>query len=157
MESLLSLQGVLGTLALIVIGYGAGRWAEKRHFQSIHQREAELQHLRVLSGEEECLTPNSHQAQLVMGSVVISHDYFKRFLAGFRILFGGPLGSYETLLERGRREAILRLKLQAQEAGADRIVNLRMETATIGNNANEKGGIGAIEVIAYGTAVKSEH
>jgi uncharacterized protein YbjQ (UPF0145 family) len=46
----------------------------------------------------------------VSGSVVVSVDYFKRFLAGLRTLVGGRVTSYETLLDRARREAILRCK-----------------------------------------------
>ena len=45
-------------------------------------------------------------AQLVSGSVVISSDYFKTFVAGFRAFFGGRFRGYETLLERARRDAL---------------------------------------------------
>ena len=72
-------------------------------------------------------------------------------LANLRKIFGGRLGAYETLLERARREAILRLK--EQSAGAHLIVNLRLETCTIARTKGRQG-IGAVEVLAYGTAVR---
>jgi uncharacterized protein YbjQ (UPF0145 family) len=92
-------------------------------------------------------------AFLVHGSAVISIDYFKRLLATLRNIVGGNVKSYESLVDRARREAILRMKEQALAKGARMIVNLRLETSTIGNSANRKGSIGSVEVIAYGTAV----
>ena len=44
---------------------------------------------------------------------MVSVDYFKRFLAGLRMIFGGRVSSYESLLDRARREALLRMRLQA--------------------------------------------
>ena len=47
----------------------------------------------------------SHYDQaLVHGNVVVSVDYFKRFVAALRNLFGGSVTSYETLIDRARRE-----------------------------------------------------
>lgn len=58
------------------------------------------------------------------------------------------------MVDRARREAILRMKDQA--FGYDYVLNLRIETSTIGNAANQKGNVGSVEVLAYGTAVKVE-
>ena len=60
--------------------------------------------------------------------------------------------SYESLLDRAKREAILRLKAQA--TGCDAIINLRMETSNLASVQSRKKGIGGVEVIAYGTAVR---
>jgi len=59
--------------------------------------------------------------------------------------------SYETLVDRARREATLRMKEMAWDA--DIILNLRIETSAIGNSANRRKAIGSIEAIAYGTAI----
>src|SRR5690606_29998946 len=85
---------------------------------------------------------------LVAGSVVVSLDYFKRFAAALRIILGGRIKSFEPLMERGRREAILRMKEDAQTAGYDAIINVRLETSRI---ANSDGSTTAgMELIAYG-------
>jgi len=89
-------------------------------------------------------------AVLVTGATVVSPDAFRRFLASVRNLFGGRLRSYESMLDRARREAVLRMKEQAP--GADAFVNFRMETSKIGGQ-QRKQGIIAIEVLAYGTAL----
>jgi uncharacterized protein YbjQ (UPF0145 family) len=81
---------------------------------------------------------------------VISVDYFKRFLASLRNIFGGRISSYETLVDRARREAILRMK--ASCPGATQIINVRLETSSLSKNTR-KGSIGSIEVFAYGTAI----
>ena len=78
-------------------------------------------------------------------------DYFKRFLAMLRTLFGGRVRSYENLLDRARREAILRMKEEARSLNAERIFNIKLETASISKNA--AGNIGSVEVFAYGTAI----
>ena len=87
--------------------------------------------------------------RLVTGSVVVAIDYFKKFVASLINLFGGNISSYESLVDRARREAILRMKADAGDAAE--IINLRIETSSISKNAQQS--IGAVEVIAYGTAI----
>ena len=88
---------------------------------------------------------------LVSGNVVISVDYFKRFAAGVAGVFGGRIRYYESLLERGRREAILRMREAAANRGAQAVFNVKLETASVSKGASKT--IGSIEVLAYGTAV----
>jgi uncharacterized protein YbjQ (UPF0145 family) len=139
-------------LLLLALGYAAGTWAEKRHYRSIMEREEQLIHLPAITTKKVELDYSKvERAVLVVGSVVISVDYFKRMLAGLRNIFGGTIKSYETLLDRARREALLRMKEKAH--GASMIINVRIETSTIGKRAF-KGKLGSVEAIAYGTAIK---
>jgi uncharacterized protein YbjQ (UPF0145 family) len=138
-------------LALIALGYFAGRHAERKHYASLHEREAQLLRLPAVPTKQWDTGRAVAEARLVCGSVVISADYFKRLLASLRNIIGGRMRSYESLLDRARREAILRLKEQFPDA--DIIVNLRMETSTIGGS-RRNGGVAAVELIAYGTAIK---
>ncbi|MGI9325841.1 MAG: YbjQ family protein [Pseudomonadales bacterium] len=139
-------------VALTTLGYVFGSIAERRHFSSIRERETELKDL--LTFNERHLPPGEwRQGGLVDGSVVISVDYFKRLAAGLRGLFGGRLVAYESLLERGRREALLRMKQQARRRGAAMVVNVRLETASISKGQGDQ--IGSVEVYAYGTALIS--
>jgi uncharacterized protein YbjQ (UPF0145 family) len=137
-------------IVLIIVGFFAGRAAESKHYRSIQARERELLSLPVVAMKH---VPDEDrevsQVELVSGSVVISIDYFKRFLAGLRNFFGGRLTSYESLLDRARREAILRMKESAK--GADVIVNFRLENVPIGKEV--KGSVACVEMLAYGTAV----
>jgi len=140
-------------LALMVIGYTCGTIAEKRHYKSIIKREQELVKLMVVNAEGRFAEGAVRSSFLVNGSTVVSNDYFKRLLAILRNIFGGRVKAYESLIDRARREAILRMKEEARARGAHMIVNLRLETSTIGRSANQKNRIGSIETLAYGTAV----
>ena len=79
-------------------------------------------------------------------------DYFKSFVASWINFFGGRIGVFEAVVERGRREALLRMKEDAVKWGARQIVNVRLETAEIGGQASN--GVVAVEIIAYGTGVQ---
>lgn len=139
-------------LVLMSLGYGFGRYAEHRHYESILVREKKYRQEILLIQTR--FPPESDQRQdlqLVTGSVVISVDYFKRFLAGLRSFFGGRVKSYESLVDRARREAVLRMQEKAQKLGADKVINLKLETASISKGRRQK--IGSIEVLAYGTAL----
>jgi uncharacterized protein YbjQ (UPF0145 family) len=139
-------------IVLIGVGYFIGTMNEKKHFRSIERREKRSARLPLVTmdksiREDEVVT----SARLVTGSAVISIDYFKRILAGLRNIFGGEVAAYESLIDRARREAILRMKYQVPSAHV--IVNVRIETSAIGNSANRKNGLGSIEALAYGTAI----
>ena len=90
---------------------------------------------------------------LVTGSVVISVDYFKRIIAGLRSLVGGRVKTYEPLMDRARREALLRMIEDAQARGYDAVVNVRLETSRLANSRRDGKGIAGIEMLAFGTAI----
>ncbi|MFT5420812.1 MAG: hypothetical protein ACI9D5_001563 [Candidatus Endobugula sp.] len=140
-------------LTLLALGYGFGRVIEKRHFRYIFKREDELKNILLIPTKKlpETLQSDRYENQFVEGSVVISVDYFKRFLGGLRSIVGGRIRSYETLIERARREAIIRMKDQAASYGGTVIFNCKFETASI--SKGRRNSIGSVEVYAYGTAI----
>ena len=137
--------------SLLILGYVFGRIAESNHFKSIILREKKLQPLLTITERFPPATINPVETVLVGGNVVISVDYFKRVVAGLRGIVGGRITTYESLLERARREAILRMKEDAQRRGASMIVNVKLETASISKGRKQQ--IGSVEVYAYGTAL----
>lgn len=155
MPALEFIIGIAVFLLLLVIGYFAGTMNETKHYRSIKLREQKLLHLPTVSFKN-ALDPKRkvESVKLVSGNVVVSIDYFKRFLASLKNIFGGTIRSYETMVDRGRREAVLRMK-ESATGSADIIINLRIETSVVGNiNTQQKGGLGSIEILAYGTAIK---
>ncbi len=153
MDILLQYLDILIFLILLLLGYGAGTLAEKRHYRSIETREKELLKMAVVTAEGSFPPGKVRSATLVSGNAVISIDYFKRLLAILRNIFGGRVKSYESLVDRARREAILRMKEAAKKQGAYMVINMRLETSTIGRSANQKKQVGSVEAIAYGTAI----
>ncbi len=138
-------------LSLLISGYLFGQYFERKHYRSILRRESDTLHVPLLTLKA---VPNELKrcdAALVAGNVVVSVDYFKRFLAGLRAIVGGRVKSYESLVDRARREAILRMKEQAIDKGAIMVTNVRIETSSISKGRRKT--IGSIEVLAYGTAI----
>lgn len=141
-------------LVLLLIAYFVGSWIEKKHFSDIRKREDELHNFPVVSFDT---MPDDWQAassSMVTGSIVISLDYFKRVIAFIRGLFGGRIKTYEPLLERARREALLRMSESAREQGYDAIFNVRLETSRLANARRDGKGTAGVEMLAFGTAVK---
>ena len=82
---------------------------------------------------------------LVQGSTVRAKHVGKDILAGLRNIVGGELSAYTELLQESRQSATDRMIAQAQDQGANAIINIRFSTAAI--------AAGASEILAYGTAV----
>jgi uncharacterized protein YbjQ (UPF0145 family) len=143
------MENLIIFLVLLISGYTFGTIIEKRHFKKIREREAALVHLPAIMLKKPLHEEEIRESRLVNGSVVISVDYFKKFIASLVNFFGGRVTAYETLLDRARREAILRMKEDAADAAE--IINIRIETSSITKSASQH--VGAVEVLAYGTAI----
>lgn len=138
-------------LVLLALGYGFGRFTELKHYKSIIKREKQLNALPAIAAKTPPMSDKPCDSKLVTGNVVISVDYFKRFISVLRNLVGGRVTSYESLIDRARREAILRMKEQAREMGAKFVFNIKFETASIYKGKRRQ--VGSVEVLAYGTAI----
>ncbi len=137
-------------LFLVVLGKVVGSRIERQHYESIRHREQHFSDRPALSTKTGPSVEAVSSATLAIGSVVVSVDHFKRFVSGFRMFFGGEVRSYSSLIDRARREAVLRMK--ESQPDADAYVNTRLETSTIASTTGDEG-IGTIEVLAYATAV----
>ncbi len=138
-------------VVLLTVGFFSGRYLEKKHYASIIARETAPGQVMVFAARLPPPDLPASATQLVSGSVVISADYFKRFVASLRMLIGGRLNTYESLLDRARREAILRMREEAKTLGATQIFNVKLETLSIGGR--NPNSISCLEVLAYGTAI----
>lgn len=138
-------------LTLLALGFGFGQYLESQHYKSIINRESSLKHIPAIATKH--LPPEfiPCSTQMVCGNVVISIDFFKKFVSGLRSIVGGRVSSYESLIDRARREAILRMKEQADSQGANYVFNVKMETSSI--SKGRRDSIGSVEVLAYGTAI----
>ena len=83
---------------------------------------------------------------LVKGSTIHSKHLGKDIAQAFKMMVGGELKSYNEMMNEARAIATKRMVAEAEELGADAIVNIRYASSAIMQ--------GAAEVIAYGTAVK---
>ncbi|MGP4970126.1 YbjQ family protein [Psychrobacter aquimaris] len=137
-------------ILLFAAGWFFGSRHERQHLAQLSIAEQELSHIMVSS--ERFYVPKlaaNTEGELVLGSVVIAQDYFKMIIARVLSIFGKNLTTYETLLDRARREAIVRMRTEAKAKGYNHIYGLRLEVS----NINQLGSM--VEAIAYGTAVIS--
>ena len=140
-------------VVLLAIGWFAGRANEKRHFRELAALEATLRDILVFNERRPPADVQFRSGTLVVGSVVIAEDYFKRIAAGLRSLVGGRLTVYESLFDRGRREAVVRMKEEARRLGATMIFNVRFETSSLSEDHSGRAPMFSAEFIAYGTAL----
>ena len=141
------------TVSLFALGWWIGSAREQSHLQDLKERERALSSVQLLTVRNPPADWSVHSPALLQGNVVISWDYFKAVVSAFHMLFGGRISTLEPLLARARREALVRLKEDAERAGYDGIVGLRLETSRMSNKSGDKG-LGGVEVLAYGTGVR---
>lgn len=85
---------------------------------------------------------------LVQGNTVRAKHVGQDIAASLKNLIGGELGGYTELMVESRRQSIARMLTQAQQLGANAVVNVRFATSSI--------TAGAAELYCYGTAVVVE-
>ena len=90
---------------------------------------------------------------LVYASVVFSPSHWQLMIAWINQLFGGRIDVIHRVISVGRAEAKQRLREQAQAAGWDDVLNVRIDTAEM-TPASKPKGTKAVEVFAYGTGIK---
>ncbi len=83
---------------------------------------------------------------IVKGSTIQTKHMGKDIMSGFKNLVGGELHAYTDMMNEARAIATKRMVEEAEQLGADGVVNIRYATSQVMQ--------GAAEVIAYGTAVK---
>lgn len=103
---------------LILLAMVTGTLLEREHFKRIHRRETECAHLPVLNTKRLPEDADAAGCELVTGEVVVSIDYFKRFLASLRNIFGGEMG--QDQFANTFTHILSRSYSRRQEEGADR-------------------------------------
>ncbi|MDY6766075.1 MAG: YbjQ family protein, partial [Candidatus Nanohaloarchaea archaeon] len=83
---------------------------------------------------------------VVRGNTVRARNVGRDITQSLRQLVGGELKAYSSLLTRTRDEAMQRMEQEAEELGADAVVNVRFTTSQVTRNS--------AEILAYGTAVR---
>lgn len=83
---------------------------------------------------------------IARGSTVRARNIGRDIFAGLKNIVGGEISEYTRLQAISREQAMKRMIEDAEELGADAIINVRLTTAMIMQ--------GTAEILAYGTAVK---
>jgi uncharacterized protein YbjQ (UPF0145 family) len=132
-----------------VVGWLIAAWFERRHLKSMSIREIPLTEITISTSKQvpDC---EPEGCALLIGSVVVAHDYFRTLIIFIRRMIGGNIRPYERLVQRGRREALIRLKEEAELRAIDKVINVRFTTTAISGRF-----LHAVEMVAYGTGIKT--
>ncbi|RAH16512.1 MAG: hypothetical protein CMB56_000245 [Methanobacteriota archaeon] len=96
-------------------------------------------------------------SSLMWESVVIGPSWWQMLLGKIGSLFGGRLNAYSETYDWARREAVQRLRESVSASNFDDVINLRIETSMMSSSSKSKDRTAAMEIVAYGTAVKYEN
>lgn len=135
-------------LAIGALGWYVAYRIEQRHLSRLAAREAELKDISITQTPAVPPELGAADSALLVASVVLSRGVFRTIFITIRKILGGRIPGYVMLVDRARREALVRLKEEAGGRGAKRIINLRLETTRISSS-----GMPVVEVVAYGTAL----
>ncbi len=83
---------------------------------------------------------------IARGSTIRARHLGRDIFAGLKNIVGGEISEYTKLMADAREQAIERMINDAEDIGADAIINVRFTTSMVMQ--------GSSEVLAYGTAVK---
>lgn len=155
LETIEAILEFLVPLLGLIVFFFTGRAVERSHLRRLAIQEEALSHIMVheLKSLPQGWTVTGEPI-LVYGSVVLALDYYKSFMSGLKKIVGGRLGAYETLVDRGRREALVRMKQMAADHGCNVVWNMRMETSMM---MNSRGGSSSTELYTYGTAMRVQN
>ena len=138
-------------LILVAVGFWRGRRNEAEHWRQIAAQERDVQDVLAFATRHPPRVGQAMDPVLVTGSVVVGSDFYRLLIASFRKIVGGNYRAYESMLERARRHAMVRLKQDARWRGARMVFNVCFTTSRISDS--RRGTEAAqVEVLAYGTA-----
>jgi len=85
---------------------------------------------------------------LVRGNTIRARNIGRDIMAGLRNIVGGEVTEYTKMMAESREQALDRMMEEAEQIGADAIVNVRFATSYVMGSASE--------ILAYGDAVNLE-
>jgi len=139
-------------LVLLPIAFIIGRSTERKHFKRLEEDELRYRQIRCTNLKRVSDPQTVAEATVVLGHVVIATDYWKSFVTKLRNLVGGEMRAAQSLMIRGRREAMVRMLKEAHERGATEVWNVRFGFASISQMRGNQGAM-QVEIYAWGTAV----
>ena len=85
---------------------------------------------------------------IVRGNTIRARHIGRDILASIRMVIGGEISDYTKMMAEAREQSLDRMTAEAQQLGANAIVDVRFSTSYIMT--------GAAEILVYGTAVVVE-
>lgn len=141
----IAVYGLLGGILIVLLTLAL---EQRKHKMSVEDFPTEAVKSRILMSN--CIEIPGREITdihgLVQGHTIFAIWLGKDLSAIVRLILGGELTEYTEMMGRARNVAMNRMVSQAEQLGADAIVNVRYTTTSIIGSA--------AELLAYGTAVK---
>jgi len=136
---------LLGGILLVLLTVAAEQGKGKARGKELPTAETRSRMLIQTSAE----VPNRKIAEtlgMVQGHTIFAIWIGRDLSALVRLVLGGELLEYTEMMGRARKIATIRMIAQAEELGADAVINVRFVTTSVMGSA--------AELLAYGTAIK---
>ncbi len=156
MEILFKILGQYLPLVIIFSCWIFSKRNDNRILTYLREEEPKYADIQILNTKEMPKNLNAIDSSLCTTQVVLAVDPGKQFVAWILTMVGGNIDVYQKMLHLARRKAKLNIRKQARENGANLVLKYSVETSNIfaANPNSESGSSGAVEVFAYGTAIK---
>lgn len=135
-------------LSLVALAWWTSRLLRRAHERSLTNTERRLAHVQLLTTSPVALA----HCGLVAAEAVIAIDSYSALLLRWRQLLGGESLVVNTILQRGRREVLVRLQREAVALGGNAVIQLRLDCLSF--QAGDRSGAKRFCILAYGTAVR---
>jgi len=150
---------ILGQFFWLVVVFGCWIFSKRndnRILAYLRKEEPKYADIQILNTKEMPKNLDAIDSSLCTTQVVLAVDPGKRFVAWILTMVGGNIDVYQKMLHLARRKAKLNIRKQARQNGANLVLKYSVETSNIfaGSGNSEGSSSGAVEVFAYGTAVK---
>lgn len=152
-----ALFGAVSVSVLVLVGWYWGTRRAQFHLATLEERERELSHI-FITNSKHFTSPSAlpgRDPRLITTELVWGVDRFQTMLAAFVKLFGGEVNSIGDVMARVRREAILRMKAEAQAAGYNALANLKLDAAEIGDDPQRRQDL-KIALLGSATAYRRQ-
>ena len=160
------MEGALIYLAFFVLSFGSlpvfylvGKHLEDTHLSDLEARERALAHMLVTDLRAfPMMDAQPKPPVMVTGEAVLAADAFKSWLLSWRSLFGGEAKSFRKLMDRSRREALMRLLEEAHRQGYNAVCNVRYDSADLTGvvSAQSKNAGKKVAILASATAYQAQ-
>lgn len=139
--------------AVLLAAWIIGNLITAHHEESLKRRQEDVAHIRVTNMKTLIdSVAGDRPPALITGEVTMGIDHFRGFLGKLKNIFGGEVRSYQTTLDRARREVVMRLIEEAHKLGYDAVANMRIDFADISGNATRSQKASSVSILGSATA-----
>lgn len=144
----------------LLIAWIAGLLVTRAHEADLARRFTGLGQVNVhdlkclLDADPRARDDHTPPATLITAEATLGVDHCRGWFGQLKSLLGGQVASYDRVLDRARREVLMRLRERAVERGYNAIANVRIEFADISGSQAYRRKMAMVSILAAATAYR---